>query len=211
MALALVLLTPAIEPPLAVRVDGRLVVLGRGPNAHVRLPEPTVSLRHAALRRRGGAYLVSDEGSQNGTALGGATAEAPVFLRPGSPRVLEDGDRLVLGHVELSVHLREPPGEVQWVEQLEDLPARLVRAALEARGLAPSPSELARALRELESAADEPLGAAGSDALTPEPEPLFEHRPERARASALWTDGALLGSATVLLLLGLYALYWLVG
>lgn len=167
VALVLLLATPESNPPLGFRVSGKVQVLGRGAGADIRFPEPTVSPRHACLKKRGQAYLLSDEGSTNGTAIVAAEAPAPVYLAPGSPRLVRNGDRIVLGHVELLAYVDTPPNDIEIVELLEDLPARVVRRALEQRGLNPSEEELALALRELEDAADENLHA-----LPPEPPPI---------------------------------------
>ncbi len=48
-------------------VDGDVTSIGRHPDSAVFLDDITVSRRHAAVRRIGGAYEVSDVGSLNGT------------------------------------------------------------------------------------------------------------------------------------------------
>jgi ABC-type multidrug transport system ATPase subunit/predicted component of type VI protein secretion system len=70
------------------------LVLGRGPEADVRLDSPIVSRRHARLTRGGSGLWVEDLGSANGTFVSGARVqEAP--LAPGA--------RVVIGpfHVEV--------------------------------------------------------------------------------------------------------------
>jgi pSer/pThr/pTyr-binding forkhead associated (FHA) protein len=209
VALTLVLLTPVLDSPLAVTGSERMVVMGRGRGAKLDLPDPSVSGRHAAVKKRGQAYLLSDEGSLNGTAIWSSSAPAPVFLTPGSPRVLEDGDRILLGHVEILVCLGEPPSEVTWVDDWADLPRELVRAALRGRGLEPGDEELGRALRELEKAPDEPIGGARTAPTEAPSEPV--HRPEAVRVETRLTDGALITASLVTLAGGLYALTWLLG
>lgn len=67
------------------------VVLGRGAGADVRLPHPTVSVRHASIRVEGARYVLVDHGSTNGTRLGDQTLVAE------RPKVLRDGDVLSIG------------------------------------------------------------------------------------------------------------------
>jgi len=204
--LTLVLVTPGGPSPLAVQTDARVVVLGRGPTADVRLPDPSVSARHACLKKRGKNYLLSDEGSQNGTAVFSAAAPTPVYLAPGSPRVVQDGDHVSLGHVELQIFFDNPPVELSLVADPAELPRRLVQVALRERGHDPGDEELDRALRELESAADENLHAEAPPEL-PLAAPVIDEREEHPRSTDL-----VIGLAALLILAGgLYALAWLVG
>jgi pSer/pThr/pTyr-binding forkhead associated (FHA) protein len=50
--------------------DAPRVVLGRGEGCEVRLPDVSVSHRHASLRQRGVEWTLVDEGSANGTRVG---------------------------------------------------------------------------------------------------------------------------------------------
>jgi len=74
------------EPSLTF--DGARVVLGRGAGSDVRLPDPSVSTRHATIRAQGNDYAIVDEGSTNGTWVGG------VRLMPQTPRVVKTGARV---------------------------------------------------------------------------------------------------------------------
>jgi len=56
-----------------------------------------VSRRHCKIHQQGSDYLVEDVGSANGTFLNGQR------LTPYLPHVLENGDKLQLGHIELQV------------------------------------------------------------------------------------------------------------
>src|SRR6188474_810176 len=76
----------APRPPLSITLDAPRVIIGRGEGCEVRLPDASVSHRHASIRQRGAEYIVLDEGSANGTFVG------PVRLSPQAPRVLTDGD-----------------------------------------------------------------------------------------------------------------------
>src|SRR5215813_1081410 len=77
--------------------DGPRTVIGRGPGSDVRLPDPSVSVRHASLRATGTEYAIVDEGSTNGTWVGG------VKLSPHTPRIVKSGDLLRVGRVWLEV------------------------------------------------------------------------------------------------------------
>ena len=44
-------------PPLSLTLDMPVIVLGRGESCDVRLPDPSVSRRHATVRQRGGDRL----------------------------------------------------------------------------------------------------------------------------------------------------------
>jgi DNA-binding winged helix-turn-helix (wHTH) protein len=68
-------------------------VLGRGRGAAVVLRSRMVSRRHALLRASGGQATLEDEGSRNGTFVGGRRLSGPVTL--------VDGDEIRLGHVTL--------------------------------------------------------------------------------------------------------------
>lgn len=71
-------------------------VLGRDPDAFVRIDVPGVSRRHARIVLRGGHATVEDLGSKNGSAIG------DVDLAPGAPVPLADGARFRLGRVSLT-------------------------------------------------------------------------------------------------------------
>ncbi len=63
-------------------------VVGRDFDVHVRLEDTSVSRRHARLTRRGGAFIVEDMGSTNGTYVGGQKITS---------RELASGDRIQVG------------------------------------------------------------------------------------------------------------------
>jgi len=76
---ALVLRGPLAGRRLRLR-DG---VLGRAPDADVRLDDPSVSRRHARLRLAGDRLLVEDLGSRNGSWRGRRRVRAPVEFAAG--------------------------------------------------------------------------------------------------------------------------------
>ncbi len=64
-------------------VGARGVALGRSRECDVVVDDANVSRRHAELRPRGGAWVLSDLGSTNGTRLNGRTIHGPEVVRPG--------------------------------------------------------------------------------------------------------------------------------
>jgi pSer/pThr/pTyr-binding forkhead associated (FHA) protein len=62
---------------------GRCVVLGRSRECDCVLAEPSVSRRHAELRRAGGRWLLRDLGSRNGTRVNGVRLLAETEVGPG--------------------------------------------------------------------------------------------------------------------------------
>jgi len=78
------------------------VVIGRDPDATIRLDDPSVSRRHAIVERSaGGQATVRDLGSVNGTWVNDE--------RVAAPRALAAGDRLRVGRQELRVEASAPP------------------------------------------------------------------------------------------------------
>jgi len=72
--------------------------IGRSPDCDCLLSEPSVSRRHAQLRRDGERWLLRDLGSRNGTRLNGARVTEEVEVRP--------GDQISLGGVRFRAALR---------------------------------------------------------------------------------------------------------
>jgi hypothetical protein len=71
-------------------------VIGRGQDAHFRLPDTGVSRRHLEIRWDGHVALLSDLNSTNGTTVNNA---------PVQEWQLADGDVIRLGHSEIVVHI----------------------------------------------------------------------------------------------------------
>ncbi|MFT4976332.1 MAG: ABC-type multidrug transport system ATPase subunit/pSer/pThr [Myxococcota bacterium] len=99
---------PAERHPIPA--DGTIVI-GRSPDVEVTIDSPVVSWRHARIRATGGAWVVEDLGSANGTFVNGARVrQAPVtaadtlslgshqlYLTPGAirrPQPLDGGVKL---------------------------------------------------------------------------------------------------------------------
>jgi len=58
-------------------------LIGRASACDLMLDDPSVSRRHAELRRQGAEWLLLDLGSTNGTRLNGWRIDGPVPVRPG--------------------------------------------------------------------------------------------------------------------------------
>jgi MoxR-like ATPase len=86
-----------------VEIPGDGIVIGRGDEANLLLPDSEVSGLHAALRRADGAWVVTDMESSNGTLVNGESVQTAV-LRP--------GDIIALGETQLrfrEADVREVP------------------------------------------------------------------------------------------------------
>jgi pSer/pThr/pTyr-binding forkhead associated (FHA) protein len=164
VALQLEVLTGNLDPPPRVFVDGRRISLGRGSGCDVRLPDPSVSQLHASIVKRGQNYLLIDEGSRFGTGV--ARGHEPVWLGADSPRILEDGEHLWLGQIELRVQLVERSRNAD--SGLESLAETLVRAGLRAAGFTPTDQLVAATLKELTELPEEELP------VPPAPSPAAE-------------------------------------
>lgn len=104
---------------------GEFLTLGRDPGNHIVLEDQYISGRHARIERRstGGGFVLRDLRSRNGTYLNGArVVEA----------LLNDGDRLRLGGVDLEFSWQRKDGDrefllssrnVHWKSQLDRLPS----------------------------------------------------------------------------------------
>ena len=64
-------------------VGPRGATLGRSRDCDIVVDDANVSRRHAELRPRGGAWVISDLGSTNGTRLNGRTVQGSEVVRPG--------------------------------------------------------------------------------------------------------------------------------
>ena len=109
----------------ALTFDGERVVIGRGPGSEVRLPDPSVSHRHATVRHQGAkSWVIVDEGSTNGTFVGG------VRIAPGAARSLRHGDLVRVGRVWLEVRVDQSPATSDLSVATRDLALALVAEAM---------------------------------------------------------------------------------
>jgi pSer/pThr/pTyr-binding forkhead associated (FHA) protein len=111
-------------PNAPLTFDGARVVLGRGSGCDVRLPDPSVTLRHASIRATHGGYALVDEGSTNGTFVGDER------LSPHTPRPLRHGEVLRLGRIQLEVRLDHVPPTDDVSLATRDLALALVTESL---------------------------------------------------------------------------------
>ena len=79
-------------------VAPRGATLGRSRECEIVVEDPNVSRQHAELRPRGGAWVISDLGSTNGTRVNGRTINGPEVVRPGDE--IEVGSSLITFELE---------------------------------------------------------------------------------------------------------------
>src|SRR6185295_9099568 len=120
-------------PALSITLDSPMIVIGRGEGSEVRLPDPSVSHRHATLRQRGSEYILVDEGSTNGTYMGG------VKLGALAPRILKHGDLARVGRVWIEIRFDNQVAPTQTVLATKELALALVARAMGAQGEAGGP------------------------------------------------------------------------
>jgi pSer/pThr/pTyr-binding forkhead associated (FHA) protein len=73
------------------------ILIGRLPESDIVVSDPAASRQHAEIRRRDGAFSISDLGSTNGTKVN----EAAI-----GERQLEEGDRITIGRTVLEFRRR---------------------------------------------------------------------------------------------------------
>jgi pSer/pThr/pTyr-binding forkhead associated (FHA) protein len=128
MALTIVIRSGDSPTPAQITFDAPRVVIGRGDGCEVRLPDPSVSHRHASIRQRGTEYVVIDEGSSNGTFVG------PVRLSAQAPRVLRHQDLIRVGRIWLEVRVEQAVPTTNPQATTREMALGLVAAALTAQG-----------------------------------------------------------------------------
>ena len=109
-------------------LDGPRIVLGRGAGSDVRIPDASVSHRHATIRAERSDYVLVDEGSVNGTWVGG------VRLTRGAPRLLRNGDLMRIGRIWIEVRFDAAVPTPDLANATRDLAFALVAGALESLG-----------------------------------------------------------------------------
>lgn len=118
---------PAESCP-SLTFDGPRVVIGRGSSCDVRLPDASVSHRHATLQIVSGAVALADEGSRNGTYVGSRK------LSVRAPHTLKPGELVRIGRVWLEVRLSQRPATRELSLATKDLALALVSQAMRALG-----------------------------------------------------------------------------
>jgi pSer/pThr/pTyr-binding forkhead associated (FHA) protein len=128
MALKVLIRSGDLATPASITFDAPRIVIGRGEGSEVRLPDPSVSHRHASIRQRGSDYVVVDEGSTNGTFVGG------VRLSPQAPRVVRHGELVRVGRVWLGLSMEAALATANPQATTREIALRLVHGALLAQG-----------------------------------------------------------------------------
>ena len=128
MALTVVVRSGDHPTPLKISLDAPRIVIGRGEGCEIRLPDPSVSHRHASIRQRGSDYVVVDEGSTNGTFVG------PVRLSPQAPRMVKSGELLRIGRIWLELTIEAVPVTEDAQLATREIALSLVSSALAAQG-----------------------------------------------------------------------------
>ncbi|HEX6765017.1 MAG TPA: FHA domain-containing protein [Polyangiaceae bacterium] len=128
MALKVLIRSGDLKAPASIVFDAPRIVIGRGEGSEVRLPDPSVSHRHASIRQRGSDYVVVDEGSTNGTFVGG------VRLSPQAPRVVRNGELVRVGRVWLELEVEQAMVTANPQATTREIALRLVESALAAQG-----------------------------------------------------------------------------
>jgi pSer/pThr/pTyr-binding forkhead associated (FHA) protein len=128
MALTVLVRSGDSKSPPKVTFDAPRIVIGRGEGCDVRLPDPSVSHRHASIRQRGSEYIVMDEGSTNGTFVG------PVRLSPHAPRVIRSGDTVRIGRIWLELKIEHVVPTASPNLATKEIALGLVADALAAQG-----------------------------------------------------------------------------
>jgi pSer/pThr/pTyr-binding forkhead associated (FHA) protein len=79
---------PKLGGDQVFEIAHRVIRIGRQDQNDIMLAGPTVSARHATVRREAVGVVIEDEGSLNGTFVNGVRVEQ---------QLLEDGDRVQIG------------------------------------------------------------------------------------------------------------------
>jgi pSer/pThr/pTyr-binding forkhead associated (FHA) protein len=104
------------------------VVIGRGASCDVRLPDASVSHRHACLRVQGTDFILVDEGSTNGTFVG------QTRIAPHTSRLVRSGDAVRVGRLWLELRVDQSPVTRDVAASTRELALALVSQAMAARG-----------------------------------------------------------------------------
>jgi hypothetical protein len=148
-------LVPVSGHPIDVVKDQSLV--GRDPSCEIVVSDGSVSLKHAKLERRGGAWWVVDQGSANGTYVNSLKV---------AEQALRNGQELRFGALAFRVDIREDPEATVSTPILPDESATVMAAPGVPPPLPPSAAPSAQPARP---AGPPPLPAAAAG--TPPPAP----------------------------------------
>ncbi|HEY5052667.1 MAG TPA: FHA domain-containing protein [Solirubrobacterales bacterium] len=88
-------LTGSDGAPRSLALLAERTIVGRAPDAGIRIDDEAVSWNHVEIERRGDVLMATDLDSRNGTALNGEPLDRP--------RRLRDGDTLLVGGHRLEI------------------------------------------------------------------------------------------------------------
>jgi len=128
MALTLAVHSEDSDELPEISFDLPRISIGRADSCDLRLPDLSISQRHASIRQRGRDYIILDEGSTNGTFVG------PVRLAPQAPRVLQSGDQIRVGRIWLKVRIDAVAPTPNPQLATKDLALRIVAQQLKEQG-----------------------------------------------------------------------------
>lgn len=175
----LLLMEEGPEPGRRIALAGETIVLGRSPEADVRIDDGGVSREHARLLRTESGYEIQDRGSMNGTFVDDRRLG-------GRPVALSEGQTIRLGANVLLVYRAALPGEVlpeldEGLEEEVPLP-ELPESEMEEE-VVEAEQEVAEGIEE-EPPATERLEWPDLEAIEEELEALDEYEEYRAEAEA---------------------------
>lgn len=127
MAVTLALSCDGVEQP-GVSFDQPRIVIGRGAGCDFRIPDESVSVRHASIRQDGPSLVVVDEGSCNGSFFGASRIEPQVPVR------ITDGALLRFGRMWVQVRVDAELATGRAVQATREIALGLVANALRAQG-----------------------------------------------------------------------------
>jgi pSer/pThr/pTyr-binding forkhead associated (FHA) protein len=137
-----VIIRPTPEEVARLTFDaGQRIVFGRGPGCDVRLPDTSVSHRHAYLCAESGEFLLFDEGSTNGTLVGG------VRIAARASRIVRSGDVIRMGRMSVELLMESVPVTRDVAASTRDLALLILERELGAAG-----ADTATAIRVVEGA-----------------------------------------------------------
>jgi pSer/pThr/pTyr-binding forkhead associated (FHA) protein len=129
MPITVIVRSTAEDAP-GLTFDGtQRVVIGRGPGSDVRVPDASVSHRHASLRSQGAEFVIVDEGSTNGTFVGDVRVAARMS------RIVRSGDWIRVGRVSLRLLIDQSPATRELAMATRDLALAFVAKAMQSRGV----------------------------------------------------------------------------
>lgn len=125
----LVLVRDDLDEPVTLGPEP--VTIGRSRDRTITIEDNRVSRSHATITPVGGGWTITDQGSSNGTRVGG------VELAPHEPRPLRAGDVIGIGPVDLRVTARAGNPAEPGTRALDDR----TRTRISAEVLPPAPEE----------------------------------------------------------------------